>query len=575
MGDGEDDQDDQHSDGGRDEDVGDGQAAGAGAGGDDPEDPGDDDDSSSEASVPPARAADASEPGGGDPADKYYTPASPSGKRMARMFRNFCMLNEHDAHALVVYFQIWNETILAEFRQEHWKDTFSQWMSKHPNKDGSERKMIISPPQQDRIKCAAWTFHHARRLNMGPREWNASMLRDAHFEVIRAQREKEEGRRTLLKDVASLTDIPKFTGSGLTAMSRHFRAFDTYLSQRYGYDGHPLDWVIRPDTEPKPVQFRYGYGIPNRFADFSKADELSRLSTLIFRLGGREAPGDFNPVFRRDDEVVLAIARIAFAGSPGEIHFKPKKNGVAQSGRLAYFDCKSQFVGTDTARLECDEARNALQQMRYTGESRNWTWDKHCNKFHMHLNTIDEWAALGVATAIPEQEKISMFLRTISEDCRDKALLTAKEVIECSRDKYLTLQKDVIGHLTSRLKQGKIDNPARRNIAAASSSAYSAEGSRVKRKRGGDSNRGARSAGVRGKLSIENGRVVGTLEGLHYEASIWEAMTKEQRSTVVNLRKEKGQAAKRRRVAQVSTTSPTASETPKLYPYTIQSISRI
>ena len=54
-----------------------------------------------------------------------------------------------------------------------------------------------------------------------------------------------------------------------------------------------------------------------------------------------------------------------------------------------------------------------------------------------------------------------------------------------------------------------------------------------------------------GKLHLEGGKVVGTIEGLHYDKSIWDAMTKEQRDKAVELRKAKSS----RRAAKAATTS--------------------
>ena len=49
-----------------------------------------------------------------------------------------------------------------------------------------------------------------------------------------------------------------------------------------------------------------------------------------------------------------------------------------------------------------------------------------------------------------------------------------------------------------------------------------------------------------GKLRLKQGKVVGTIEGLHYEKDIWMAMTKEQRDKAVALHQAKSlqQAAK-------------------------------
>jgi hypothetical protein len=44
--------------------------------------------------------------------------------------------------------------------------------------------------------------------------------------------------------IPDLTDIPKWKDRGHTSMSKHFRDFETYLSQHYGVEGVHLDWVV-------------------------------------------------------------------------------------------------------------------------------------------------------------------------------------------------------------------------------------------------------------------------------------------------------------------------------------------
>ena len=65
-----------------------------------------------------------------------------------------------------------------------------------------------------------------------------------HFEAIRAQMEHEEEDKVIIKMIPDLTDILKWKDCGSTSMSKHFRDFETYLSQHYGVEGFPLDWVV-------------------------------------------------------------------------------------------------------------------------------------------------------------------------------------------------------------------------------------------------------------------------------------------------------------------------------------------
>ena len=55
---------------------------------------------------------------------------------------------------------------------------------------------------------------------------------------------EEEGKVTI-KMITDLKDIPKWKDRGSMSMLKHFRDFKTYLSQHYGLEGFPLDWMVR------------------------------------------------------------------------------------------------------------------------------------------------------------------------------------------------------------------------------------------------------------------------------------------------------------------------------------------
>jgi hypothetical protein len=76
------------------------------------------------------------------------------------MFHQFCDLPKKDVNAIVIYFGVYTVKRLAAFQQDHWKDTFVQVQKRHPNRDGTERAMVLLPRQQDCIRCAAWVCHH-------------------------------------------------------------------------------------------------------------------------------------------------------------------------------------------------------------------------------------------------------------------------------------------------------------------------------------------------------------------------------------------------------------------------------
>ena len=61
---------------------------------------------------------------------------------------------------------------------------------------------------------------------------------------VSTQMECEEEGKVTIKMIPDLTDVPKWKDHGSTSMSKNFRDFKTYLSQHYGVEGFPLDWVV-------------------------------------------------------------------------------------------------------------------------------------------------------------------------------------------------------------------------------------------------------------------------------------------------------------------------------------------
>ena len=70
------------------------------------------------------------------------------------------------------------------------------------------------------------------------------LLTKEHFQAIRAQMEREEEGKVTLKLIPDLTEVPVYWSS--ITMLKHFCDFKAYLSQRYGVEGFPLDYVVQP-----------------------------------------------------------------------------------------------------------------------------------------------------------------------------------------------------------------------------------------------------------------------------------------------------------------------------------------
>jgi hypothetical protein len=169
----------------------------------------------------------------------------------------------------------------------------------------------------------------------------------------------------MIKMMPELTDIPKWKDCGQNTMSNHFRDFEMYLSQHYGVKGFPLDWVVRPNlpaitwgsvttactqSKGKKPDFFFCQETNYICRNFTHIVPCNDALHLVcndpkvraeWENGSRSSHQ--SDTFHRDDGIVFQLAQIAFADSPGEIHFTRKEGKTLLSGRQAYFACKGQF----------------------------------------------------------------------------------------------------------------------------------------------------------------------------------------------------------------------------------------
>ena len=160
-----------------------------------------------------SRSSDASDEGKPEDPEwvgmgKFYKAQTPNRKQMVKMFRRYCDLTDHDTNAIIMYFGVYSKARLAEFLHGHWKDTFTQWQKRNPNRDGTEWAIVLSPPQQDRIRCPAWACHHRHHIPWPAEFFSVKDLRPRHFEPIHAQMEHEDERKITIKMIPKLQTFP-------------------------------------------------------------------------------------------------------------------------------------------------------------------------------------------------------------------------------------------------------------------------------------------------------------------------------------------------------------------------------
>jgi hypothetical protein len=185
--------------------------------------------------------------------------------------------------------------------------------------------------------------------------------------------EHEDKGKSSINDVPDLMGMPKYKVQ--TSMSKHFCDFETYSSQHYGVEGFPLDYVVCR----KLVTIYWADTMNSRcyspsiglsffkldgtdwyccmFVEIIPWDDTHHLKTndekVLAQWGSDIYVHCRCDVFKHDNTIVFNSACVCFADLPGEIHYIPKKGQGLQSGHEAYFACKGQFVGINTAQLEC------------------------------------------------------------------------------------------------------------------------------------------------------------------------------------------------------------------------------
>ena len=145
------------------------------------------------------------------------------------------------------------------------------------------------------------------------------------------------------------------------------------------------------------------------------------------------------------------------------------------------------------------------------------------------------------------EHQISAFLKIIPKDCKNSKLIIAKSIIEGDRSRFLTLVGNVIPHLSLSIET-KEHGASVAKLTITNKSSTSRQSSSKRHQTGRSSSMTAK------KCCLEGGKVVGNLEGLHFDETIWKAMSREQRDNVLLLY----QAKSATRTAIVVTTSLTA-----------------
>ena len=258
------------------------------------------------------------------------------------------------------------------------------------------------------------------------------------------------------------------------------------------------------------------------------------------------------PQFLAADAIVWNVCKHVFKGSLCEVHFKtstkkvlgPHGNyqRVPPSGRAVLRLIEGQYMGKAAAKERVKDAVEQLRAMRYTGESRNWNFQKHIHKTLDLRTQYDFYAPGAEVEPMSDYDLTTYFLDSIPADCPITALVTRKDVIEGDRESYSSFSVNVLPYLSGAIKVASRDDTKRRVASTSTQRDNKRPRSNGGRTGGGGSPASRRSGGRKqgwGSLKLVNGKITGKVEGLHYPTECWAKMSAEQRSECLKLRKDK------------------------------------
>ena len=502
-------------------------------------------------------------------------------KEMLQAYRVFCHLDPYQAIVLAGYFRMNSTQELASCHMSDWS-VMSEWTGRAQTMpDGTSYRLMLTVSQQKRIKVFAWICHHFHRLDFQPYHFRPAKLRDEHYLPAEHQMELEVKNTVTIDNIHELHDLPSLGGSGSNStkdLGMLWKEITEYLRTHYTKSGRPLDWTMRKNMYVQPwtvVDSLKSKAAHNNcdFFDFPMTDHWVQTRSAIVPPEHNESvrttdtsnvqrweTGDRSDCrtheFRQDSDLLFRIGKAVFKDTLASAHFAGREatrlgkgSKVRNCGRRAMLAVRGQHLGTDMIRSQVERCRNLLRNMTYSGESKNWNFDKHCLRAQETKTLMDFYADLseGAVSKMSDFEYITAFLESIKDDCPYPKLHSIKTKIETERSKYPDLHINVIPALQGGIPTGPEARITKRNISSTGTEPNKRQRSGGRgggRGGGGGGGRGrggtsSKSSNQWGKLQKSGNGVSGTIEGLHYSSDCWALMSSDQRQECIRLRKQK------------------------------------
>ena len=178
------------------------------------------------------------------------------------------------------------------------------------------------------------------------------------------------------------TSVAKYTDR--TQAREWFETILAFLGEKLGRSGYPVLYVVRKDQALPAVDA--GFGLPSFEADLEQR--------------GRVGAGTF---WRADNNFLFTFLRSKCHGTTAWNSISSL--AATRNGRAAFWILKNLFLGPDTRQILLSEAEHFLDNARFDGRSRNFTFTKFLSKLRQAFQD------LGPDDQMSEQRKVTKFMQ--------------------------------------------------------------------------------------------------------------------------------------------------------------------
>ncbi len=351
--------------------------------------------------------------------------------------------------------------------------------------------VFISARAEESLKLAIYFIKHRKRTS---RVTNPADITLQNIRSLKELMDDEEQH----EEPDPPTDL--FTNKDWT---RIIEILVEYLREKRGNTSKlPLVYVVRKE---EAVQDDPEGGWP------TKIDEMINRAPILDDNG----PGGYNVTYLADREAVWHIIAGLTRNHSCWTYVKVAQR--TRDGRLAYQALYNHYLGPNNVDNLANDAERKLQTTTYTGEKRNWNFEKYVTAHVEQFNVLENLKQYG-HTGIDPRSRVRHLLDGIKTRDLDsvKTLIMADHELKSNFDRCVTLYKDYItGMKTS-------NEPRQLNVSEMGARPYN------KNRQGGG-----------GKLKEEDLKDI-RVEDRYYTAQEYRKLTPKQKSKLRLLRDKRG-----------------------------------